>query len=51
MVRVDFTDEDVALRDEAMREAVLPGFAERCGPDCVEAFNRTIGEVTGQTIE
>lgn len=51
MVRVDFSEADVALRDRAMREAVLPGFAERCGPDCVEAFNRTIGEVSGQSIE
>lgn len=51
MTRVDPSDEDVALRDEAMRKGVLPGFAARCGNDCVASFNATIGKVAGLTIE
>ncbi|MEM6439753.1 MAG: TRAP transporter substrate-binding protein [Pseudomonadota bacterium] len=51
MVRVDPSDEDVALRETAMKEAVLPAFAARCGEACVEKFNSTIGQVAGLTIE
>ncbi|GIX13065.1 MAG: transporter [Paracoccaceae bacterium] len=51
MVRVDPGPEDLALREKALREAVLPGFKARCGADCVAAFNATIGPVVGLTIE
>jgi len=51
MVRVDPSDEDVALREKAMKEAVLPAFAARCGEACVEKFNAAIGPVAGLTIE
>ena len=51
MTRVDPTDDDVVLRETAMREAVLPGFAGRCGADCVATFNETIGPVADLTIE
>lgn len=51
MTRVDPTDADIALRDEAMRKAVLPGFKDRCGAECVATFNATIGPVAGLLIE
>jgi TRAP-type C4-dicarboxylate transport system substrate-binding protein len=51
MTRVDPSDADVQLRDEAMRKAVLPGFKARCGAECVETFNNTIGPVAGLLIE
>ena len=51
MTRVDPSDADVALRDEAMRKAVLPGFKARCGDECVATFNATIGPVAGLLIE
>ncbi len=51
MVRVDPSLEDVALREEAMRAAVLPSFKDRCGEPCVTTFNTTIGPVAGMTIE
>jgi TRAP-type C4-dicarboxylate transport system substrate-binding protein len=51
MVRVDASAEDIALRDTAMREAVLPGFRDRCGAECVAKFNASIGAVAGLTIE
>ena len=50
MTRVDPSEEDFALRSEAMNKAVLPGFASRCGQDCVAKFNSTIGSVAGLTI-
>ncbi|WP_419908210.1 TRAP transporter substrate-binding protein [Hoeflea sp.] len=51
MTRVDPSPEDIELRNAAMRESVLPGFAARCGADCVAAFNAAIGPVAGLTIE
>ena len=51
MMRVDPSEDDIALREKAMREAVLPGFKQRCGADCVGTFNSTIGPVVGLTIE
>lgn len=51
MVRVDPSEADVALREKAMLEAVLPGFRQRCGDDCVEKFNATIGPVVNLTIQ
>ena len=50
MKRVDFSEADVELRTEAMRAAVLPNFAKRCGSDCVAKFNDTIGKVAGLSI-
>ena len=50
MTRVDPSPGDIGLRAAAMREAVLPGFAARCGADCVATFNATIGPVAGLTI-
>lgn len=51
MIRVDPTNEDFSLRTEAMQKAVLPGFAARCGTECVSKFNATIGPVAGLTID
>ena len=50
MTRVDPTEEDFALRTEAMQNAVLPGFASRCGEECVAKFNAAIGPVAALTI-
>lgn len=50
MTRVNPSPEDFDLRDAAMREAVLPGFAARCGAECVATFNATIGPVADLTI-
>ena len=51
MTRVDPSDEDFALRAEAMKKAVLPGFSARCGTECVSKFNATIGSVAGLKID
>lgn len=51
MTLVPLTDADKALRDEAVKAAILPAFADRCGADCVTAWNATIGDKLGVAIE
>ena len=51
MTLVPLTAADEALRDEAVTVAVLPAFADRCGAECVSAWNDTIGSTLGVTIE
>ncbi len=47
MIRIDASAEDLELRRQIMLETVLPRWAERCGSDCAEKFNATIGKVNG----
>lgn len=51
MTLVPLTEADDVLRAAAVKEAILPEFAERCGADCVTAWNASIGETLGVTIE
>lgn len=51
MTLVPMTEADEALRDTAVQETVLPEFADRCGAECVTAWNETIGETLGITIK
>ncbi|APE45651.1 hypothetical protein BOO69_18995 (plasmid) [Sulfitobacter alexandrii] len=51
MTLVPMTEADDALRAEAVSEAILPEFADRCGADCVATWNDTIGQTLGMTIE
>lgn len=51
MVLVEPGEKDVELRREALNEAVLPGWIERCGDTCKTAFNENLSEITGLTIE
>lgn len=51
MTLVPMTEADEALRAEAVKAAILPAFAERCGADCVTAWNASIGAELGVTIE
>ena len=48
---VELTPADETLREEALKAAILPAFAERCGAECVTTWNATIGEKLGVTIE
>jgi hypothetical protein len=38
---------DDALRREAFAGHVLPRWLQRCGPGCVEVWNRTLAPVAG----
>ena len=47
MKLVAVTPADEALRKEALVKAIMPGFAQRCGADCVTNWNATIGPSLG----
>jgi len=49
MTVVPVQDSDEETRKELMESAVLKGWARRCGDDCVEEWNETVGEVLGLT--
>lgn len=48
---VEITDADLALREAAANEAVLPAYKERCGADCAASWNGTIGAAMGFEIK
>ena len=50
MTLVPVSEEDIALRDKVLREAVLSNWANACGADCVTQWNETVGTVAGITI-
>jgi TRAP-type C4-dicarboxylate transport system substrate-binding protein len=39
---VPVTPEDDAVRQRILKEAVLPRWIERCGPDCADVWDRTL---------
>ncbi|MBL6453771.1 TRAP transporter substrate-binding protein [Belnapia sp. T6] len=47
MVVLDDTARDRARRDQLLRDAVLPGWVRRCGTECAEVWNATVGPVRG----
>ncbi len=47
MKLVAVTPADEALRKDALAKAIMPGFAQRCGADCVANWNATIGKSLG----
>lgn len=51
MMRHDPSEEDKKLLRQALLESVLPKWVERCGQECAEKFNATIGKATGLIIE
>ncbi len=51
MTLVPVSEDDIALRDKVLAEAVLPNWAEQCGDDCVATWNDTVGAVVGMTIQ
>jgi len=49
MKLVEPSAEDLAIRDKIATEVVLARWAERCGPECAENWNNTVGQVLGLT--
>ncbi|MEO1193283.1 MAG: TRAP transporter substrate-binding protein [Pseudomonadota bacterium] len=41
--------DDLAKREQVLKEVVLPRWAERCGEDCTKNWNETVGPVVGLT--
>lgn len=48
---VPVTAADQTLRKEALQKAILPSFAQRCGADCVQTWNQTIGQALSIRIQ
>lgn len=44
---VPVTPEDDAVRQRVLKEAVLPRWVERCGPDCAGVWDRTLAPLHG----
>ena len=49
MTLVPVTAADRAVLSKITEEVILPKWAERCGADCVDEFNKTVGPVIGMT--
>ena len=51
MVVVEERRQDEARRLQLLREVVLPGWAQRCGPECVVSWNRYVAPSLGLWTE
>ena len=49
MKLVEPSAEDLTMRDKVATEVVLARWAERCGAECAENWNNTVGKVLGLT--
>jgi TRAP-type transport system periplasmic protein len=51
MALVEVSAEDRAKQRAILEASIIPDWASRCGKECAEAFNRTIGAELGITID
>lgn len=51
MVLVEPTTEDLALRDKIANDVVLARWADRCGAECAQNWNETVGSILGLTAK
>ncbi|MEL6677933.1 MAG: TRAP transporter substrate-binding protein [Pseudomonadota bacterium] len=51
MVLVEPSAEDLVARDRIATDVVLARWAERCGEDCAENWNATVGPILGLTAQ
>lgn len=49
MTHIQPSAEDLAKRDKLAEEVILSRWAERCGTDCTDNWNKTVGPVVGLT--
>ena len=45
MTLVPVSDEDTELKQKVLLEVVLPNWAARCGAECVQTWNATVGKI------
>lgn len=50
MTLIPITAPDEALRKQLLRSKVLPDWLKRCGADCLNAWNSTVGPTIGITL-
>lgn len=51
MKLVEPSAEDLAIRDKIATDVVLARWAERCGAECTENWNQTVGPILGLTAK
>ena len=51
MTLVEPSKEDLAARDKVASEVILARWAERCGADCADNWNKSVGAVLGLKAE
>ena len=51
MKLVEPSAEDLAIRDKIATDVVLARWAERCGAECAENWNNTVGKILGLTAK
>jgi TRAP-type C4-dicarboxylate transport system substrate-binding protein len=51
MTLVEVSDEAWQRQEEILKEQILPDWAQRCGKECAETWNETIGKVVGMPID
>ena len=51
MVLVEPSEEDLVIRDQIATDVVLARWAERCGVECAENWNATVGQILGLTAK
>ncbi len=49
MKLVEPTKDDLTIRDKVANDVILARWAERCGAECAENWNQTVGQVLGLT--
>lgn len=47
MKLVEPTEEDLAARDKVANEVILARWAKRCGAECADNWNKTVGSILG----
>jgi TRAP-type transport system periplasmic protein len=51
MMLVEPSEENLARQREILEATVLPDWASRCGKDCAEKFNATMGEILDLSVD
>jgi TRAP-type transport system periplasmic protein len=51
MTLVEVSDEAWQRQEEILKQQILPDWAQRCGKECAQTWNETIGEVVGTSID
>ncbi|HET6468031.1 MAG TPA: TRAP transporter substrate-binding protein [Geminicoccaceae bacterium] len=51
MTLVEVSGDDLERQREILESTILPDWAQRCGKDCAETWNETIGAALGMSID
>jgi hypothetical protein len=51
MTLVEPSAEDLKIRDQVANDVILARWADRCGEECAENWNQTVGSILGLTAK